>query len=55
LGHERDQVTGVWRRLHDEQLNGVYSPNMIRVVKSRRINLTFSFNTSTPAVDSRKA
>ena len=37
LGPERDEVTGVWRRLHDEQLNGVYSPNIIRVVESRRM------------------
>ena len=37
MGPERDEVTGVWRRLHDEQLNGVYSPNIIRVVKSRRM------------------
>jgi hypothetical protein len=29
---------GEWRRLHNEELNGLYSsPNVIRVIKSRRI------------------
>jgi hypothetical protein len=37
FGPERDEVTGVWSRLHDEQLNGVYSPNIIRVVISNRM------------------
>jgi hypothetical protein len=38
FGSKRDEVTGEWRRLHDEELNDLYSsPNIIRVIKSRRI------------------
>jgi hypothetical protein len=38
LGPKRDEVTGDWRRLHNEELNDLYSsPNNIRVVKSRRM------------------
>ena len=34
----RDEVTGEWRRLHKEELNDLYSsPNVVRVIKSRRI------------------
>ena len=33
-----DEVTGEWRRLHIEELNDLYySPNIVRVVKSRRM------------------
>jgi len=36
FGPRRDEVTGEWRRLHDEDLNGLYSsPNIVRVIKSR--------------------
>jgi len=29
-------VTGEWRRLHNEELSGLYSsPNIVRVIKSR--------------------
>jgi len=34
----RDEVTGDWRRLHNEELNDLYSsPNIVRVIKWRRI------------------
>jgi hypothetical protein len=35
---ERNEVTGEWRKLHNEELNYLYSvPNIMRVVKSRRM------------------
>jgi hypothetical protein len=38
LGPKRGEVTGVWRKLHNEELNDLYSlPNIVRVVKSRRM------------------
>jgi len=38
FGPRRDEVTGDWRRLHIEVLNDLYtSPNMVRVIKSRRM------------------
>ena len=38
LGPRREEVTGDWRRLHNEQLNDLYSsPNIVRVIKSRRM------------------
>ena len=37
-GPKRDEVTGEWRRLHNEELNDLYSlPSIVRVVKSRRM------------------
>jgi len=37
-GPKRDEVTGKWRKLHNEELSGLYSlPNILRVVKSRRM------------------
>jgi hypothetical protein len=37
FGPKRDEITGEWRRLHNEELNDLYSsPNIIRVIKSRR-------------------
>ena len=38
FGPKRDNVTGEWRKLHNEELNYLYSlPNIVRVVKSRRM------------------
>jgi hypothetical protein len=36
FGPKRDEATGEWRRLHNEELNDLYSsPKIIRVIKSR--------------------
>jgi hypothetical protein len=38
FGPKRDEVTGEWRKLHNEQLHNLYSsPDIIRQVKSRRM------------------
>ena len=38
FGPKRDEVTGEWRKLHNEELNDLYcSPNIIRVIISRKI------------------
>jgi hypothetical protein len=38
FGPRRDEVTGDWRRLHNEELNDLYSsPKIVRVIKSRRM------------------
>jgi hypothetical protein len=34
---ERNDVRGEWRKLHNEELNDLYSPNVVRVIKSRRM------------------
>jgi len=37
FGPRRGEVMGEWRRLHNEELNNLYSsPNIVRVIKSRR-------------------
>jgi len=37
-GPKRDEVTREWRKLHNEELNDLYSSlNIVRVVKSRRM------------------
>jgi hypothetical protein len=36
FGPERDEVTGEWRKLHNEELHDFYSsPNIFRLIKSR--------------------
>jgi hypothetical protein len=38
FGPKRDEVTGGWRKLHNEELHGLYSsPSIIRVMKARRM------------------
>ena len=38
FGPKRDEVTGEWRKLHNEELNDLYpSPDILWVIKSRRI------------------
>jgi len=38
FGPRRDEVTGEWRRLHNKELNDLYSsPIIVRVIKSRRM------------------
>jgi hypothetical protein len=41
FGPTRDEVTGGWRKLHNEELRGLYSsPSIIRVIKARRMRWT---------------
>ena len=38
FGSKRDEVTGEWRKLHHEERSDLYClPNIVRVVKSRRM------------------
>jgi hypothetical protein len=40
FGPKRDEVTGGWRKLHNEELHNLYSsPSITRVIKSRRMRL----------------
>jgi hypothetical protein len=37
FGPKRDEITGEWRKLHNEELHNLYSlPSIIRIIKSRR-------------------
>jgi hypothetical protein len=39
FGQKRDEVRGVWRKLHNEELHNLYSsPSVIRLIKLRRMN-----------------
>jgi hypothetical protein len=47
LGSKRDEVTGGWRKLHNEELHNLYSsPSIIRMIKSREdeIGREYSMN-----------
>jgi hypothetical protein len=38
FGPKRDEVTGGWSKMHNEELHGLYSsPNIVRVIKARRM------------------
>jgi hypothetical protein len=38
FGPKKDEVTGGWRKLHNEELHGLYSlPSIVRVIKARRM------------------
>jgi hypothetical protein len=37
FGSKRDELTGKLRKLHNEELNDLYSPTIVRVIKSRRM------------------
>jgi hypothetical protein len=41
FGPNRDEVTGEWRKMHNEELHNLYSsPDIIRQVKSRQMRWT---------------
>jgi hypothetical protein len=41
FGLKRDEVTGGWRKLHNEELHNLYSsPSIIRMIKSRMMRWT---------------
>jgi hypothetical protein len=41
FGSQRDEVTGGWRKLHNEELHNLYSsPSIVRIIKSRRMRWT---------------
>ena len=40
FGPKRDEVAGEWRKLHNEELNDLFSSNVVRMINSRRISLS---------------
>jgi hypothetical protein len=38
FGPKRDEVTGEWRKLHNEELRNLYSSPSIRIIKARRMS-----------------
>jgi len=43
IGPKRDEVTGEWRKVYEE-LNGLYSSPIIRVIKSRKYKMGVAWN-----------
>jgi hypothetical protein len=40
FGPKRDEVTGGWRKLHNEELHGLYSlPSIVRMIKARGVEM----------------
>jgi hypothetical protein len=37
FGPKREEVTGEWRRQHSEEFHNLFSPNFIRMIRSRRV------------------
>jgi hypothetical protein len=37
FGQKSDELIRGWRKLHNEELHNLFSPDVIRVIKSRRI------------------
>jgi hypothetical protein len=37
FGSKRDEVTGDWRKLHNEELHNLYSSSIIRAIRSRKV------------------
>jgi hypothetical protein len=47
FGPKMDKVAGSWRKLHNEELNYLYSsPSKIRIIKSRRMRWAGSCSTN---------